>query len=145
MVYQKNSSKARKSTSIKKKLFLQSLEKNLGVISPALKEVDINRATYLRWAKADPKFKEELDNINNTALDFAESQLYKNIKAGKEASLIFYLKCKGQERGYIERQQIDQNVSYNQPLKLEIIPPPQLPPHDENIIDITEPNKKLKE
>lgn len=145
MVYQKNSSKARKSTPIKKKLFLQSLEKHLGVISPALKEVDINRATYLRWQKSDPKFKEEIDNINSSAIDFVESKLYENINKGNVVAQIFYLKCKGGEV-WKEKQQIDQTISYNQPLRLEIIPPHQLPQHNENlIIDISPEKKKLNE
>ena len=39
-------------------------------------------------------------------LDFAESKLDENINAGKEASIFFFLKCRGKHRGYIERQEI---------------------------------------
>jgi hypothetical protein len=39
-------------------------------------------------------------------LDYTESQLKKNIKAGKEASIFFHLKCKGKARGWIERQEV---------------------------------------
>jgi hypothetical protein len=42
-------------------------------------------------------------------LDFAESQLYKQIKDGSTTATIFYLKTKGKQRGYVERQQIDIN------------------------------------
>ncbi len=44
-------------------------------------------------------------------MDFAESQLYKQIKEGSTAATIFYLKTKGKKRGYIERQEIEHNGS----------------------------------
>jgi len=46
-------------------------------------------------------------DIENIALDFAESQLHKQIKEGNSTSTIFYLKTKGKKRGYIERQEHD--------------------------------------
>ena len=36
-------------------------------------------------------------------LDFAETMLMKHIREGDTTSLIFYLKTKGRERGYVER------------------------------------------
>ena len=50
--------------------------------------------------------KQEVESIEDVALDFAESALHDNIKNGKEASIIFYLKTKGKNRGYVERQEI---------------------------------------
>ena len=47
-----------------------------------------------------------ISHIENIALDFVESQLFKNIKEGKTSEMIFYLKTKGKKRGYIERQEI---------------------------------------
>ena len=47
------------------------------------------------------------------ALDFAESQLHKQIQNGEVSSTIFYLKTKGKKRGYIERQEIAADVSVN--------------------------------
>jgi hypothetical protein len=46
-------------------------------------------------------------DMEEALLDFAETMLYKAIKTGKTAELIFYLKTKGQKRGYIERQRLD--------------------------------------
>jgi hypothetical protein len=36
-------------------------------------------------------------------IDFAESQLHKQIKEGSTAATIFFLKTKGKQRGYVER------------------------------------------
>jgi len=38
-------------------------------------------------------------------LDIAESKLFQHIEDGNIPSLLFYLKCKGKGRGYIEREQ----------------------------------------
>jgi hypothetical protein len=40
-------------------------------------------------------------------LDFAESQLFKSIQNGSDTATIFYLKCKGKKRGYIDRAEVD--------------------------------------
>ncbi len=86
-----------------KKAVLIALEKSLGVVSEACKKAGIGRTTFYEWCRADQEFKKLVDEIESVALDFAESQLFKNIGAGKEASLIFYLKTKGRKRGYCEK------------------------------------------
>ena len=48
----------------------------------------------------------EVEDIENIALDFAESQLHKQIGDGNSTATIFFLKTKGRGRGYVERQEI---------------------------------------
>lgn len=86
-----------------KKAVLIALEKSLGLVTEACKKAGVGRTTFYEWLKDDQEFKKQVDDIEDIALDFAESQLFKNIGAGKEASLIFYLKTKGRKRGYIEK------------------------------------------
>jgi hypothetical protein len=47
------------------------------------------------------------NDIDNVALDFAESCLHKQIAKGNPLSTIFYLKCKAKKRGYIEQNTIE--------------------------------------
>ena len=89
-----------------KKAIIESLEKSLGVVTTACKRAGIGRTTFYEWLKDDPEFAEEVSDIQNIALDYAESQLHKQIGAGSTAATIFYLKTKGKKRGYIERQEI---------------------------------------
>jgi outer membrane lipoprotein-sorting protein len=89
-----------------KKAIIEALEKSLGVVTTACKVVGIGRTQFYQWLKDDDEFAQEVDDIQNIALDFAESQLHKQIGDGSTAATIFYLKTKGKKRGYIERQEI---------------------------------------
>lgn len=89
-----------------KRAIIEALEKSLGVVTTACKVVGIGRTQFYQWLKDDEEFAQEVDDIQNIALDFAESQLHKQIGDGSTAATIFYLKTKGKKRGYIERQEI---------------------------------------
>lgn len=89
-----------------KKALIDALEKSLGVVTSACKSVGLNRSTYYDYYNSDPEFKKSVDELSNIALDFAESNLHKQIKDGNTSATIFYLKTKGKRRGYVERQEI---------------------------------------
>lgn len=103
-----------------KKAVLESLEKSLGVVTTAVKQAGIARSTFYEWLK-DPEFKKEVDDIQNIALDFAESQLHKQIRDGNTSATIFYLKTKGKNRGYVERQEVTGADGYPTEIELNII------------------------
>jgi hypothetical protein len=90
-----------------KKAMLDALEKSLGVVTSACKTVGIGRTTHYLWMDSDPEYKVAVDSIADVAIDFAESQLHKQIKEGNSTATIFFLKTKGKKRGYVERQEID--------------------------------------
>jgi len=99
-----------KSRHIKKESLIKSLEKSLGVVTLACKRADVPRSTFYKWLKEDKDFFNEVKEIENVALDFAESQLHKQIQDNSTAATIFYLKTKGKKRGYQENQAIDINT-----------------------------------
>ena len=102
-----------KSRHIKKEAMLQALENSLGVVTVACKQTEIPRSTYYKWLKEDEEFAKSVKEIENIALDFAESQLHTQMKDGNTSATIFYLKTKGKKRGYIERQELDLNSGEN--------------------------------
>ena len=104
-------------TDNKKRDLLEALEKSLGIVTTACKQVGINRDTYYQWLKKDSEFKKKVKEIENVALDFAESQLHKQIAKGNPLSTMFYLKCRGKKRGYIEQQEL--KVSGNMKFKAD--------------------------
>jgi hypothetical protein len=93
-------------TDIHKKAMIDALEKSLGVVTSACKQVGIARQTHYEWYKEDPEYKQAVDELADVAIDFAESQLHKQIKEGNSTATIFYLKTKGKKRGYVERQEV---------------------------------------
>jgi len=92
---------------IQKKAMIEALEKSLGVVTTACKTVGIARSTHYEWYGSDEQYRKAVDDIADVALDFAESQLHKQIQNGEVSSTIFYLKTKGKKRGYIERQEVE--------------------------------------
>jgi len=86
-----------------KKAMIEALEKSLGIVTTACKQVGIDRSTHYDWYKSDEDYRAAVDGISDIALDFAESQLHKQIQNGEVSSTIFYLKTKGKRRGYIEK------------------------------------------
>tara|TARA_R110002153_G_scaffold181638_1_gene334938 strand:- start:1162 stop:1518 length:357 start_codon:yes stop_codon:yes gene_type:complete len=103
-----------------KKALLEALEKSLGVVTTACKQVGIGRTTFYEYYK-DPIFKLEVDSIQDVALDFAESHLHQQIKDGNTAATIFYLKTKGKKRGFVERQEITGAEGLPTDIKINII------------------------
>ena len=101
-----------------KKAMIAALEQSLGIVTTACKSVGIERNTHYNWIKEDEDYKAAVDSIQDITLDFAESQLHKQIKDGEVTSTIFYLKTKGKKRGYIER--IENDLSINQMPKVTI-------------------------
>lgn len=94
-------------TEHKKKAMVDALEKTLGVVTFACKQVGIGRTQHYEWLKKDPEYKEAVESIKDICLDFAESQLHKQIKEGNTTATIFYLKTQGKQRGYTETTQIE--------------------------------------
>tara|TARA_R100000734_G_C3276057_1_gene70848 strand:+ start:383 stop:760 length:378 start_codon:yes stop_codon:yes gene_type:complete len=103
-----------------KKAMLDALEKSLGIVTTACKKVGIGRTTYYDWYNTDPEFKAKVDDLKNVALDFAESQLHKQIQDNSTSATIFYLKTQGKKRGYVERQELDLSSGNEQINKIEI-------------------------
>jgi hypothetical protein len=92
----------------KEKLLL-ALEKSLGIVTPACKEVGISRDRFYTYYNEDADFKKAVDDIQNVQGDFVENQLFKKIKEGSERSILFYMRYKGRKRGYSDELQINSN------------------------------------
>ena len=86
--------------------FLRALKAKFGNTTEACAAVNISRQTPYNWRGEDPVFAAKWDDVVEFLKDFAESKLFQNIGAGKEASIFFFLKCRAKDRGYIERMDI---------------------------------------
>jgi hypothetical protein len=100
---------AKQNPKLHKEQLLIALEKHLGIVTAACKEVGISRDSYYDYYNEDPDFKRKVDDINEIAIDFTESQLFKQIKNGSERSILFFMKYKGRKRGYTDSVDITSN------------------------------------
>jgi hypothetical protein len=91
---------------LKQRKFLQAYKATMGNVTKACEMTGVkSRRSYYDWLENE-EFAKEIELLQETQVDFAESMLFKNMSEGKETSIIFYLKCKGKKRGYIEKQEI---------------------------------------
>lgn len=94
-------------TALKKERFIKAFESSLGNVTAACKKAEINRSTYYRWCEKDKDFAMKAGDIEEGIIDFGETCLKKQMKDGNTLATIFFLKCKGKKRGYIEKQEVE--------------------------------------
>tara|TARA_R100001460_G_scaffold78131_3_gene119097 strand:+ start:870 stop:1235 length:366 start_codon:yes stop_codon:yes gene_type:complete len=85
---------------------INALEKSMGVITTACKNVGIHRSTFYEYYNKDEDFRNKINDVSNIALDYVESKMFKQIEKGNTQLIKFYLATKGKKRGYIERQEV---------------------------------------
>ena len=103
---EKKENNEQKRTDEAKRMLLAALEKHLGIVTPACKESGLSRTQHYKWLKEDKEYRQAVKELENVALDFAESALHQQIKKGNPLSTMFYLKCRAKKRGYIEQHDV---------------------------------------
>lgn len=93
-----------------------AIRKAGGFISHAAKQLGISQPALSKRIGRSARLKQVLDDTREQYLDLAESKLLKKIQDEDLGAICFYLKCKGKERGYIERQIVDANINDKEPL-----------------------------
>ena len=97
-----------------KNAMIAALETTLGVVTQACERIGVTRQAHYKWMREDEEYKKRVEEVENVAIDFAESELHKQIKSGNSTSTIFFLKTKAKKRGYVEKMEVDSNVNINQ-------------------------------
>lgn len=98
-----------KRNKISNKLIRDTFAKKGCNITATCAALDIDRATFYAWRKKDPKLDAMLSDESESIIDFTESKLLEKIQEGDLTAIIFMLKTRGKNRGYVER--IENNVS----------------------------------
>jgi len=125
-----------------KKDILVALEKYKGIVTNACGSIGLARSTYYKWLNDDADFKADVDEIQETAIDFVEGKLMEKINGvttqtynskgepviyeqpPSDTAIIFYLKTKGKKRGFVERSEFDHTTkgdSLNKPKDLSML------------------------
>ena len=108
------------SKKLEKKNFPAVFMKVLGNITAACNQLGINNDTYHQWYKEDEEFAKKCDMVQEISLDFVESKMFKQIDGGDTTMIIFYLKCKGKKRGYIDKQIVELNQNHKVEVTLNL-------------------------
>ena len=84
----------------------------MGILTPAFVKSKVPRQTYYNWLVKSALFKSKVEDVKLGVKDFGESALYKLMEKKNPAAVIFFNKCKNQDRGYIEKQQIEHQGNF---------------------------------
>ena len=87
----------------------EALRLSHGVVAEAARRLGCTRGTVFSYIERFAELKEVVKETREKTLDLAESELFKHITAGNMTAIIFYLKCQGKHRGYIERGELVTN------------------------------------
>jgi hypothetical protein len=98
---------------------VKAFEKSAGNLSLCAKALGIDRRTLDRWRKRYPELNTMMLDVEEGLLDLTESRLMQSINEGNLTAIIFYLKTKGKQRGYIEGQLISANINTNKTMTQE--------------------------
>jgi hypothetical protein len=85
---------------------IKALHKAQGILKSAATALGCTRQTVAAYIARYPAVAEAHKEAKESAIDFVESQLLKNIKKGDTTAAIFFLKTLGRSRGYVDRQEI---------------------------------------
>lgn len=85
---------------------IQALKSSGGIYSAAALMLGVTRQTVSNYVKRHPHIYQASLEATEDVLDLAETKLIQKIKEGHMTALIFYLKTKGKERGYIETREV---------------------------------------
>jgi hypothetical protein len=85
---------------------IKALQKAQGILTATATVLGCTRQTVAAYIARYPAVAEAHKEAKESAIDFVESQLLKNIKKGDTTAAIFFLKTQGRGRGYVERQEI---------------------------------------
>ena len=90
---------------------LTAYEKKGANISATCAALGIDRQTFYNRRKANASLDEALRAVEEGLVDFAESKLMQAINGENLTAIIFYLKTKGRNRGYVEKTEVETSVN----------------------------------
>lgn len=94
-------------------------KKSAGNLSLCAESLNIDRKTLDRWRKRYPELHNMMCDVEEGLIDLCETKLMQQINEGNLTAIIFFLKTKDKQRGYIEGQIINANITTNKSMSQE--------------------------
>jgi len=88
---------------------IKAITESHGNVTHAAGKVGVCRQTLAKWIKEDEELSKAHHSTKESFKDKAETMLQTKVLQGDNTCLIFYLKTQAKDRGYIEKQQIEQS------------------------------------
>ena len=92
-----------KEVATKKRKFLKEFKKHQGEWKASADCAGVSVTTIKYWMRVDEDFKDRVFDIDQSFVDEVEQTLFKQIRKGNINAIIFYMRCKAKDRGYVEK------------------------------------------
>jgi len=104
---------ARKSKRITIGQVEEALRKNGGWISQAAKSLGVSQSAVSQRIRKSEKLQKVLEEIEEYFLELSESKLITAVNNGEPWAIRMHLLCKGKNRGWIEKHQLEASGNIN--------------------------------
>ena len=94
----------------KQSVIASELRRYKGAVSSAAKSLGIAKKTLEKYIMKSKVLKDIVCEITETEIDFVEGKLHELIDSKNLPAILFYLKCKGRDRGWIEKNDLSVEV-----------------------------------
>jgi hypothetical protein len=91
-----------------KESLLKAIKQNRGIVTNICKSLDMARQSFYERLDNDIELQEALESAREEVLDLGESKLIELVQEGNAQAVFFMLKTIGKNRGYIEKQEVEQ-------------------------------------
>jgi hypothetical protein len=81
-------------------------------------EISITRSAISQRINKKKALREAHDEAAEAMIDHTEDKLFQAIEGGDMTAIIFYLKCKGKHRGYVEKSNVELSSPDNTPVRV---------------------------
>ena len=85
---------------------IKALVDNKGMVYLAAEALGCSHVTVYNYIERHPTVKAAWQAVNGRVGDKTELKLFDAIERGESWAVAFYLKTKGKDRGYVERQEV---------------------------------------
>lgn len=103
---------ARKEALVKADL-IAALEKYQGLVYLTASVLKVSAQTIYNYAERYPEVKQKIKELKGQRLDKAELVLWNEVNSGNTQALMFFLRTQGKDRGYVERTEVNENITIN--------------------------------
>jgi hypothetical protein len=112
---------------------LKIIKQTGGIVRNICEATKISRQAFYQRLHKSEELQQALSDAREEIIDFCEQKLVELVKAGEKNAIFFLLKTLGKNRGYIEKQEIE-----NTNKTINIIEVPELSAYEPTIEDIRE-------